>query len=236
MENSNYVNLAGMNEVFDNKTFRYRINGFAYACGIKDISIVKNAGTLFDTEGFNNLNVIKSDNAGYLIAVNKNEYPTGKTVTLTGQYEDLNFTFTNYRVLNKDISKIDRKILELPFSISLFKNIDKDTYHLEIETVNDMETKFTITKSRDHKNKILSSRVSFYANVLDFSKVLKLVKSFVYNPILAFNTYIEVINNKKITITNSDLNKGIMQDECLDKPMGKIKKLVRRITNNDNVK
>ena len=230
MENNDYVNLAGMNEIFNNKTLIYRINGFARACNMHNIGVLGNSGVLFNTKK-------KSDDIKYYIVANTSlKSEKGYGVNLSGYYGDLNFTFTNYRDLNKDISKIDRKILELPFSISLFKNIDKDTYHLEIETVNDMETKFTITKSRDHKNKILSSKVSFYANVLDFSKVLKLVKSFVYNPILVFNTYIEVVNNKKITITNSDLNKGIMQDECLDKPMGKIKKLVQRITNNDNVK
>ena len=227
MEKNNNVNLAAMNEIFNNKTFEYRINGFARACNMHNIEVLRNSGVLFNTKKKND------DIKYYIVASTGGKSEKGYGVTLSGYYGDLSFTFTNYRNLNKDIIRIDRKILELPFSISLFKNIDKDIYHLEIETINGMETKFTITKSRDLKNKILSSKVSFYANVLDFSKILKLVKSFVYNPILVFNTYNEVINSKKITITNSDLNKAILQDENLDKPVSKIKKKIKNIIGNN---
>ena len=42
MEDNNYnVNLADMDSIFNNKTLRYRINGFACACGMKDILVTK---------------------------------------------------------------------------------------------------------------------------------------------------------------------------------------------------
>ena len=73
----------------------------------------------------------------------------------------------------------------------------------------------------------------FYANVMDFSKILKLVESFVYNPVLVFNTYNEIEKKYYHTYTYNELSKVAMQDEKLDKPMGKIKKMIKRITNND---
>ena len=163
MENNN-VNLADMNELFNNKTFRYRINGFAYACKMKDIGVLGDSAVLFDSDG-----LTSDENKGYFISVNKNEYPTGKTVTLTGQYEDLHFTFINY--YSKE--KLDKKIVDLPFSIVLTKPIDSDTYRLEMETVEGMRTKFAIYKYREFKDRTLVDDVKFYANVLDFSKILK---------------------------------------------------------------
>ena len=228
MEDNNFdINLADMNDAFDNKTFRYRINGFAYACGMKDVVVNKDSGVVFNTNGFDNLH---SDNdQGYFISVNKNEYPIGKTITLSGKYNDLNFTFINY--YNKE--KLDTKIRDLPFSIVLIKPIEMDTYRMEIETINGMQTKFAIYKYQEFKDRTLIDDVVFYANVMDFSKILKLVKSFVYNPKLVFNVYSDLEEKHRHIYTNTDLDKAILQDKKLDKPMSKIKKIVQRLVNND---
>ena len=236
-EKNNWANLAKMCEEFNNKTFIYRINGFAHACKINNIEIPTNlvlnggkvvpgnVGVLFNTK--------KSKQAGnetdYFISANSNTYPTGKTITLSGQYGDLTFSFINYY----DKERLDKKIVDLPFAIYLEKKIDKYTYKFDIETVDGPKTKFTIIKYRELKDRTLYDDVTFYANVFDFSKILKLVKSFVYNPILVFNTYNEINQKYQHVYTNSELSKGIMQDESLDKPVGKIKKIVKRIINNN---
>ena len=218
-------NLALIDEVFNNKTLSYRINGFAHACGMQNINVVKNAGVIFSTAKRNGLQ--KEDNQfEYFISVNKNN---NKNSTISGNYGDLNFTFTNFH----DKENLNRRILEIPFSILLIKPIDNDTYYFRIESIKKEDTRFEITKYREYKNGTVSSNVHFNANILDFSKILKLVKSFVYNPKLVFDTYNDIKEQKKVVFATNNVNKAIMQDEKLDKPMGKIKKFVKRITNND---
>ena len=228
-------NLAEMNEIFNNKTFTYRINGFAHACGMKELD-TSDRKTIKDGKvyyGYNQVLFNKkrgrkegSDTNYYIVVNTSNNNPYGYGVTISGYYDDLNFSFTNYYDLNKDL---DRKIWELPFNITLYKNIDKDIFYLNIETVCDMQTKFTISKSREYKDKTVSSNISFYANILDFSNILKLVKSFVYNPKLMYTTYNEIIKSRKIVLNSNEINKGIMQDEALDKPVSKVIKKVNKI-------
>ena len=223
--------LAKMNSFFNNKTLKYRINGFAHACKMDDIDVTSNIvvngsdnfGVLFSSKK----NKKNNDCPDYYITVstNKGDY-RGKAIDLNGYYDDLNFSFINYHNFKDNLN---RKICEIPFCINLTKTIDKDTYILHTETINGMETKFSITKSREYKDKTITSNMTFYANVLDFSQILKLVKSFVYNPKLVFTTYNEVINSKKIVLNNNDINRGIMQDKSLDKPIGKIKKKIKSI-------
>lgn len=238
MEDNKFdVNLASMDSMFNNKTLRYRINGFAYACGMKNINVLKltaiekkywldkepykeielDSGVIFSTYG----NKRTCEGPNYFISVNKYKH----SIIISGYYNDLSFAFTNYY----DNKNIDKRVVELPFSISLAILIDKDNYTLNIDTVRGVETKFTISKYREFKKRTTSSTRTFYANVLDFSNVLKLVKSFVYNPQLFFNTYSGIIESKKTVITNGDLNKGIMDDEKLDKPVGKIMKKIKSI-------
>ena len=109
------------------------------------------------------------------------------------------------------------------------KTIDQDIYGLNIETIDRLRTKFVIHKTRELKSNFLYDEVVFYANVLDFSTILKLVKSFVYNPVLVFNTYSEINEKYKTVLKTSDLNKGIMQDENLDKPVNGIRKKIKSI-------
>ena len=217
------INLASMNEVFNNKTLRYRINGFAYACNMQNIGIMRDSGVLFDTNGFNSKN-----ESGYFISTSKSDNPLGKSVTISGQYNDLFFIFTNY-YKNENL---DKRIIDLPFLISLSKKDEKSSYNLDIETIDKARTKITIYKLWE-ADCLFYDDVSFYVNINDFSKVLKLVKSFVLNPVLVFNTYDDMRKQYKMVYKSSDLNKAIIDDENLDKPMGKIKKIVKRISNND---
>lgn len=230
MKETNYdVNLANISDIFDNKTFRYRINGFAQACGMEDMTIFKNSGLVFTTPKANNYDIDENKHS-YFISVNENSKVYGKSITLNGQYEDLFFTFIN-QCGNK--VKLDKKIIDVPFYISLEKKIDNDTYKFEIETVEGMRTKFYMAKYTELKGHTLHDDLCFYANVMDFSKILKLVKGFVYNPQLCFNTYSEMVHQQKIVFTNNMLDKMVMQDEKLDKPKSKIKKIMQRILNSD---
>ena len=217
-ENDFEINLAAINEAFNNKTLEYRINGFAYACKMKNIGIVKNGGVLFSSSK-------KQEDTNYFIATSEISDKTyGDGISISGNYGNLVFTFTNY----PGKKNLDKKVVEIPFSISLIKPVDKDIYYLNIDTHNDIQDRFEIIKYRELKNDTVCSKICFYANVFDFSKILKLIKSFVYNPKLVFNTYNEIEKNKIAVFTNSDLSKGIMQDEKLDKPVSKMTKIYKK--------
>ena len=111
----------------------------------------------------------------------------------------------------------------------MLKLVDNDNYILNIETVNGVETRFTFSKYREYKKRIISYTRTFYANVLDFSTILKLIKAFVFNPQLVFTTYNEIMDSKKKTLTGGDVKKAIIKDNNLDEPFGKVKKLMRKV-------
>ena len=220
MEESNIdVNLADMNEVFNNKTFRYRINGFAHACRMNDVGVLGNSGVLFDSN--------HNDEEGYFISCNKQDSKLGKCVTLSGHYKDLGFTFINY--YNKE--NLDKKIYDLPFSITLEKKVDDETYKFDIMSDVDNKTKFVISKYREFKDRTLRDDVCFYTKTMDFSMVLKLINGFVYNPRLAFIAYNEIMNNYQVVFTNDLIDKMVMQDKALDKPEEDIKKKIKFFLN-----
>ena len=245
-EKNDNRNISNMDSIFNNKTLRYRINGFAHACRMDDIEVHKvvsvknpywlgtidnhvkgyeeelNSAVIFSTQ--ENKRTCEGNN--YFVAVNKNDDGEfGKNVILSGHYDDLSFQFINYYG-NK---KLDRKVMEIPFKISLAKLIDNDNYKMDIETVNGIETKITFSKYREHKKRTISYKRDFYVNICDFSDVLKLVKSFVYNPELVFGIYNEIMDKKKVLLSTVDMRKAIMQDASLDKPVGKVKTLIKKI-------
>ena len=244
MDNKYNVDLSGINRLFNNKTFNYRINGFAYACRIEGVETLSNIVLHADyVGGFRNMNKSDIEYGQTLLGKKKNgnseiDYfftaTTAKdnnniqSITLNGHYGDLRFTFTNYCKI-KELYKLDKKVMDLPFSIHLAKAVDRDNYVLKIETVNGIETKFTYSKYREHKKRTISYTHSFYCNILDFESVLSFVKSFVYNPELAFSKCEEIRENKKVTYTENDLNKVVMKDANLEKPVGKVKKIVKTI-------
>ncbi len=216
MEDNKKINLSKMNELFDNKTLIYRINGFAHACKMDDVKVIENSEMIF-----NMTNPIY-----YITTSTVDNDSRGQGITINGCYDDLFFSFTNFY---KERKNLNRKIMELPFSIDLVKKIGEDTYELQVETINGMETRFNITKLQEYRDRTISTNTTFYANVREFGSVLKLVKSFVYNPVLVWIIYNEVINKKKIVLTGSDLQKGCMQDERLDKPICKTQKILKKI-------
>lgn len=207
-------------EELDSKTLEYRINSFIKACGInlengiitKDISSNK-------LEYAN----IKCNEENYSINFYRTfSYELGSGFTLLGEYQDLELSFINY--YKKDKNK--KKINNLPFKISVDKKIDDCSYTLDI-TGNKNRVKFIISMNK--AKSMLPSVISFYANVLDFGVILRLVNAFVTNPELVIDSYSEVIKKNSACFTNTDLYKGVSQDNSLDEPVEGIKKFVRTL-------
>ena len=206
MEENNYnVDLAEISEDFNNKTLRYRINAFAYACNMEDI----------DNKNFK---------------VSKHINALGTSIILGGEYQDLHFNFTNY--YKKE--KLDKKIIDIPFGLSLTKKVNQDLYGLNIDTDNGKKTQFTIYRYCSMNNpdkETICDDVRFVTNIVDFSQVLKLIKAFVSNPKLVFDTYNEINYKFERFYKQDDFEKGIIDDEKLDKPTGKLKNLVKKVKN-----
>jgi hypothetical protein len=140
-----------------------------------------------------------------------------------GNYNDIEVSFTNFTDKDKNYNKIN----ELPFRLSIVKNFNDYIYTMDIVTIANPKVKFIIRKNSEKM--MLPLVISFYANILDFSLILKLVKSFVVNPELVHTNYSEIIKQKSTGFTNGDLIKGITNDESLDEPVKGFKKLIRSL-------
>lgn len=234
--------LAEMNEAFNNQTLTYRINGFAKACGMSKLktNIQRNSDSVLFYRSKNKKNI--EEDPSYYIAINKTTREEG--LSISGYYGNINFVFDNY--FDKD-TDLDSKILDLPYSISLYKTFDNEeknmtpdtilystkdsdklsvryyTFHLTIENLCGL-TKFVIEKYQEGKSNTLFSTVAFYSGNTEFSKVLKLIKAFMYNPDLVYMTYAEVMKNKVVTFTKNEIDLAIMEDKELNKPRRKVKK------------
>jgi hypothetical protein len=219
-------NIYGISEL-NSKTLEYRLNGFIYACNMN-----LEEGIYTKCISSNRLPYINKKREDVKINYNINfalghDREKGNNTIFIGKYNDLNLYFINY--YNKDRNK-DR-VNEIPFQITLGKMYRDYTYQIDIRSVN--ESRIKIAVKRDKKTEMFPSVVSFTVNVNDFGKILKLVKSFVYNPELVFITYDEVVNRKELLFTVKDLNAGLVEDEKLDKPLSKTGKILKKLINND---
>ena len=196
----------------NSNTLTYRINNFIKACNmnLSDGIISKENSSLIN---------IKSDDYDLKFFKDSNEQE-GNSFVLIGNYDDIEVSFTNFYDNDKKVNKIN----ELPFRLSLVKNYNDIIYTMDINTTTYPTVKFTIGR-----NKELPQVISFQANILDFSIILKLVKSFTTNPEFVYDTYNNIINQKNIILTNGDLNKGIIKDDSLDEPVKGFKKIIRRL-------
>ena len=217
---SQVLGAASFNNKLDTKTMEYRINNFIYACGFvlhgykcdKTKYLFEDGylqGLVFDQDEESQCNFMVKD---------KKDIERGNYLYMEGHRKDLDFIFNNY-YKNK---RIDKRIVELPFDIYLKVKQEENVYQLIIRTIVDKENQFTIIKNDQQQ-------LSFYANILDFSKVLKIVKSFVNNPELVLNVYDEIRNSKKVSFTNGDLKKVMDDDHNFEAPHGKIMKKIKKI-------
>lgn len=204
----------------NSKTLKYRINGFLKACNmnLENSTCTKDIGD-FKIEYINKNNQEEQYNINFYFGSNDK----GNNITISGNYNDLNFRFTNYYDGDKNYGKIN----ELPFYISLKNRYQDFKYDMEVATHNKSRTKFIIRKYTDKM--LVPYIITFQANVLDFSIILKLVKAFVSNPELVFTSYSDVMDKKNPTLTCGDLNKGIIEDESLDEPVTGVKRIIRSL-------
>ena len=210
-------------EELNSETLKYRINKFIYACGMDLTDSIWSE----DISKTNLPYVCKKKSDGD-ITYNINfardyDREKGKNFILIGQYNELKLMLVNYfeKDKRKDI------VNEIPFHILLSKEYMEATYQLEIKNIHNLRAKFILKKNK--ANDMLPSIVAFQSNVVDFGKILKLVKSFVYNPDLVFKVYDEKLNSKEIVFTNKDLDAALVVDDKLDKPMTGIQKIFKKI-------
>ncbi len=207
----------------ESKTLEYRINGFIKAC---DMDLEK--GVLSKDFSHSNIEYVYTKNEEIekpfdLKFFRSNNEKEGSSLTLMGNYNDIEVSFTNFTNKDKNYNKIN----ELPFRLSIVKNFNDYIYTMDIVTIANPKVKFIIRKNSEKM--MLPLVISFYANILDFSLILKLVKSFVVNPELVHTNYSEIIKQKSTGFTNGDLIKGITNDESLDEPVKGFKKLIRSL-------
>ena len=210
-------------EELDSKTLKYRINKFIYACGmdlsdslwVKDISST-NLPYIFKKKTDGDITYSINFARDY-------DREKGRNFILIGEYNGLKLMFVNY--FEKD--KRNDIVNEIPFHILLSKEYKDAAYQLEINAGQNLKAKFIIKKNKE--SDILPSVVTFQANVNDFGKILKLVKSFVHNPDLVFRVYDEKLNSKEVIFTNKDLDAALVVDEKLDKPVSGIQKIIKKI-------
>lgn len=204
----------------NSKTLKYRINGFLKACNMNlENSICTKDISDFKLEYVNKNNQEEQYNINFYLSYNDK----GNNVTMSGDYNDLNFRYINYYDNDKNYNKIN----EIPFYIDLKKEYEDFKYELEVITLNKSRTRFIIRKSNDKM--LLPYIIMFQANVLDFSIILKLVKAFVSHPELVFKSYKDVMDKKNPTLTCGDLGKGIIEDDSLDEPVTGVKKIIRSL-------
>ena len=210
----------------ESATLKYRINGFIYACNmnLEDSICVKR----ISPTRLPYINKKKEEETSYDINFTLGrDREKGRSTILLGKYGDLNVYFVNYY----DQDKRKDRVNEIPFQIVVAKMYHDYAYQIDIQTVSNSQVKFIIKKSKE--SEMLPGIVSFLANITDFSKVLKLVKSFVHNPELVFVAYDNVVNSKDIVFTTRDLNVALVKDEKLDKPTSKTGKILKKLLNND---
>lgn len=204
----------------DSNTLKYRINNFIYACNIdleegKYIHIINDKSRHFCIK--------ESVDDKYRLSINIMDYlfsRESREFRLAGRNGNLFFEFINR--YNDNVLR--NKVMEIPFSIEL--DINRGEYVLKTATVEGERVEFNLKKRIENGYEHLR----FFANILDFSNILQLVKSFVEDPKLVYDKYDEVIAEKKIVLTNTEVKKGMGSDESLEKPMNKI---LKKILNNN---
>lgn len=207
----------------ESKSLSYRIDSFIYACDmdLSDSLCVKGISKT-RAEYINK----KKDTGNFQYDINFTrgyDHEKGNYFVLLGKYNDLVLLFANYFDKDKNKSRIN----EIPFHISLGKIYNDYAYQICFETVTASRVKITIKKSKE--DEMIPNSIVFQTNISDFSKVLKLVKSFVRNPELVYITYDEIMNRKEIMFTSSDFDVAIINDPKLDEPINKIEKILKKI-------
>ena len=183
----------------DSMTLSSRIDGFVSACNL-DLSNSLCEKLISVTRVSYVNKKLNEDKLKYNINFARGyDDKLGRYFIIIGKYNDLDLLFTNYYGKDRNLNKIN----SLPYQITLMKMFDNYNYSINIES-NGLKTKFELVKRKDDNE--LNNTLAFYANVRDFNKTLMIVKSFVNNPKVVFDTYNEVMNSKKVSFSTNDLD------------------------------
>lgn len=211
-------------EELESKTLSYRFNGFIYACDIdlRESDWIKEISPMripYINKKY------EDSNKKYNVNFSRNyNHEKGNSMFVIGEYNNLKFLFMNYYDEDKKIDKIN----EIPFHITLGKSYNEFAYQLDMETISKTNVKFFIKKLKEKSLVVIPNTLTFTADVTDFGKILKLVKSFVHNPELVFIAYNEIMNRKEVSFSNKELSVALVEDEKLDKPKKKKRKILKK--------
>ena len=190
-ENVLYGKLSDVCNCNKNTIIADRVNSFAQTCGMKEFKLSKVRGTDIRT-------------------ISGNLYPESKSpdffINSREIVDELGNDFLNY---------YNRDELYLPFILILNKAAGNDEYVFLIQSVSDEDIMFSITKNYFRRSNIAIDICTFYYKTKDFKDVLRIIRTFVYNPEFAFVTYKTIYDNKmpkKIEFNREDLDGTIMHD------------------------
>ncbi len=204
----------------NSRTLHYRLKSFINACNMT--SFMDNYNMLINGYEYPELgDYVERPKKQANLTWDYDE-KIGDVIFFSGTYDNLKFMFANYLRNDKNTKKINN----LPCYVKLVKTINDVSYELNIKTMDAPKHYFKLVKNE-------SVKVEFYANILEFSKILNIVRAFVNDPEKVFNTYYEIIGKKIKTITNGDLNKVIEKEGKIEEPGNKFVKKIKMITNND---
>ena len=202
----------------NSKTLEYRLNGFIYALKMNlEDGIYR---PIVNTSSHNY--TIKRKEDTYLIKISVMDTHNNKhnrVFKLCGNYNNLEFEFINQ--YNNSINC--GRIKNIPFKAFVKIKENDDVYQLLIESVTKEQVYIKLDKSKsvDHES------YSFGVNIMDFSQVLKLIKSFVNNPLVVYDTYKNIICNGKVILKSGELGSAYENDENLNQPLGKVMKRIK---------
>lgn len=190
----NKVNLAAIDSDYYNPTFKYRINGFAEACGIHDIDFVPDSCKAYKED--------EDKNVIYDIT-SENDFKDGiKSYELTGIYHNLFFSFINLIRPGESIS--NKKEQNFKFIMILCKTYDETTYKLYIcpEYFH-----YFIKIEKENKTKATKDEVKLKLHIRNMDKVFKIAKLFNANPEQFYEIFSKELSQKGLRHGNVIYNK-----------------------------
>ena len=145
-----------------------------------------------------------------------------RNISIDGEYNNLKFVFSI--ACNVDGKNEVKTAL---FMIDLDKEYSDTIYRLKIESLGDLRIIFNLYKNNKSDSK-LSIHRCFYANVYDFNKILRIIKSFTDSPERVFDICNDImIGNINPKFTNGEIRRLCKNDEYDDGLMSKIKKKLK---------
>ena len=177
MDNNHDVNLASIDTKFYNKTFKYLVNGFANACGMKDIEISPNSKKViaFDDEGDEIYNISSDIKHKGLYTV----------AGVEGHYYNLSFHYSGMIRPGED-ELLNKKERFLKFGLYLSKNKGEYDYSLLIypEVLH-----YVIKFDKTNDAECTLDRVMIDTFIRSYDKVFTLISLFQIDPEELFETF-----------------------------------------------